>query len=149
MKQEDKELLLRDLCARLPYGVMCYGVTMNTYEDDNYIRKEVTGTLCEIHKYKSKCCYGLVGLMNECNIETIKPYLRPMSSMTKDELKEFMTTCEALEHRPDVTVPTTESYDWLNEHHFDYRKIKNEKGDRKTMIDLGLALPAPEGMYNF
>ena len=139
MTQEEKELLLKDLCARLSYGVMCYGVTMDMDEDDNYISKGVTGTLCEIHKYESKCCYGLVGLMNECNIETIKPYLRPMSSMTTEELMHYHDLCarsdvahyEFSELGTEIEYNDTwESIDYLNSIHVDYRGL----------IPMGLAI---------
>jgi len=144
MTQEDKELLLTDLSARLPYGVICYGVTKDTDEDGNYIDEEVTDTLCELHIYK--CCYGLVGLMNKCNIESIKPYLRPMSSMTEEEKREYNNLCfeeerEMFEFGEWVTRvyyhDTVESIDWLNKKHFDYRGL----------IEKGLALAALEGMY--
>ncbi len=132
MTDKEKQLLLVDLCGRLPYGVMCYGVTWNMDEDDNYISKGVTDTLYEIHNYK--CCYGLVGLMNECNIETIKPYLRPMSSMTEEEVKEYNRTLIPLDYYDGNTF---ETFDWLNKNHFDYRGL----------IEKGLALEASEGMY--
>ena len=122
MTQEDKKLLLKDLCARLPYGVMCYGVTMDMDEDENYLRKGVTGTLCEIHKYESKCCYGLVGLMNECNIETIKPYLRPMSSMTDEERIEYLNACGNEMANP-LSSPRYGGIDYLNSIHVDYRGL--------------------------
>ena len=132
MTQEDKELLLKDLSARLPYGVICYGVTNDTDEDGNYISKEVTNILYELHSYK--CCYGLVGLMNECDIESIKPYLRPMSSMTEEEKETYESFIISI--ASDETG-AWELIDWLNEHHFDYRGL----------IPKGLALEAPEDMY--
>ena len=129
MTQEEKQLLLKDLCARLPYGVICYGVTKDTDEDGNYIDKGVTEILYELHSYK--CCYGLVGLMNECDIESIKPYLRPMSSMTEEERKEYnkvMFQSERYENDYAADV------DWLNAHHFDYRGL----------IPMGLAIEVTE-----
>lgn len=61
--------------------------------------------------------------------EKIKLYLRPMSSMTEAERKEF--------YKLDFTDFHYERVDWLNAHHFDYR----------GWIEKGWALPAPEGMY--
>lgn len=62
-------------------------------------------------------------------MENIKPYLRPMSSMTKEEKKEYN---KLLCWRSPKKV-----FDWLNAHHFDYRGL----------IKKGLALEAPKEMY--
>lgn len=131
MTQEDKELLLKDLSARLPYGVICYGVTNDTDEDGNYISKEVTNILYELHSYK--CCYGLVGLMNECDIESIKPYLRPMSSMTNEEKEEYNNLFK-LHEDGNVYCENWEYFDWMNKHHFDCRGL----------ISKGLAIEVTE-----
>lgn len=65
-------------------------------------------------------------------VEFIKPYLRSMSSMTEEEEKQFQDV--NLYELPYMV----EGLDWLNAHHFDYRGL----------IEKGLALEAPEGMYN-
>jgi len=115
MTQENKELLLKDLTARLPYGVhiRCYyeegdrfgyydGIVMNNISND-YINDSYP-------------------------LENSKPYLRPMSSMTEDEDNE-LNSARMGSYGEDV--------DWLNAHHFDYHGL----------IEKGLALEAPEGMY--
>lgn len=111
MKQEDKELLLRDLCARIPYGVICI---------DNDIN--FTG------KLKSLCIdYDTVTLDNIdnnnefsiCYIKNIKPYLFPMSSMTEEQEIEFKNTCNGYCEY----YWTEETFDWLNKNHFDYRGL--------------------------
>ena len=74
MTQEDKNLLLQDLCGRLPYGVICY----NSNTENNF-------KLCDTADIDSgypTFDYGYGEL------ETVKPYLRPMSSMTEEELFE-------------------------------------------------------------
>lgn len=128
MNKEDKELLLQDLCARLPYGVkllynsnsiakikdrieILRGITIGytIWFETNYIHSEYDST--------------------SGSYEHFKPYLRPMSSMTEEELYEWTHTW--------IMDTTVEKYDWLNAHHFDYR----------GMIEKGLALPAKEGMY--
>ena len=125
MTKEDKELLLLDLSARLLYGVYCQGITKEYNEDkDAYIDKEITNTLLEVHHYK--CSYGHVGLMNECNIETIKPYLRSISSMTEEERKEYKHLV-AFSGSPNGAANFV---DWLNKNHFDYRNL----------IERGLAI---------
>lgn len=73
-------------------------------------------------------------------------YLRPMSSMTEEEEKEYNQLCYNCQEQDSVDYNITELdrtqliyvVDWLNAHHFDYRGL----------IEKGLALEAPEGMYN-
>jgi hypothetical protein len=67
------------------------------------------------------------------NIEDIKPYLRPMSSMTKEEMAKYHSYCDSYY---DIYFDTVASIDWLNKHHFDYRHL----------IEKGLAIEASEGM---
>lgn len=122
MTQEEKKLLLVDLCARLPYGVICKSKSYrNILFDSTHI------SLIES--------------------EEIKPYLRQMSSMTEDERKEFRATkyeevieqypCSAAPNEIKVLSYTTKTFDWLNEHYFDFRGL----------IKKGLAIEAPKEMY--
>ena len=73
----------------------------------------------------------------ESEIENIKLFLRPMSNMTEGEKMHFW----CLNHNPNTGVDfmthAPELIDWLNENHFDYRGL----------IEKGLAIEAPEGMY--
>ena len=113
MTQEDKQLLLKDLCARLPYGVI-----VNTSRGDS---KLWSIEICENEQY---ICLTNIG--SEL-IDHVKPHLRPVSSMTEEELQyteSHILTCD------------TES-DFYLSHHIDYRGL----------IEKGLALEAPEGMY--
>ena len=74
MTQENKELLLKDLCARLPYGVKVL------YDNKVYNIDYVSGTYEEI-KLDDRNNYTL-------DISVVKPYLFPLSSMTKEQLFE-------------------------------------------------------------
>lgn len=128
MKKEDEELLFKELCTRLAYRTMVKCNTDGRHEFDEW--------LSEMH------------IMNFYQFET-KPYLRPLSSMTEEEYDEL----EVLAHGCDCVLHTyfwhpikfdakfktynLEVFDWLNAHHFDYRGL----------IEKGLALEAPEGMY--
>ena len=114
MTQEDKELPLKDLCGRLPYGVI--GLIHNAKGNDCNI--SIVG--------------GDIDLFSHHFI-TIKPYLRPMSSMTEEEKIDY----QAFFNYDGVEYPE-EYIDWLNKKMFDYRGL----------IEKGLALEAPEGMYN-
>ena len=131
MTQKEKELLLRDLSARLPYGVVCKGVTVDiNVVKDEYENREVEGLLTNIG-YD----YCTLGIMTECELNTIKPYLRPMSSMTEEEKKTY----EMFFNEDGLLNTSIDTYlDWLLENHFDYRGL----------IKRGLAIEAPEGMYN-
>jgi hypothetical protein len=184
MTQEDKELLLKDLCARLPYGVIV------NYKEDEY----------DFHKWKIEIlhapAYSESGLLIKTNsdgwigyteykgcgmssasralhLDKNLPYLRPMSSMTEEEKLELVTLYLARDkrYRKDLRIKETEFFldscwyvqivykdendkevisavyigrgsyieeiDWLNAHHFDYRGL----------IEKGIALEAPKGMY--
>ena len=141
MTQNDKELLLMDLCARLPYGVVCTGITYELDDDgENYISVKVKNTLTEIHNYKLETAYVRLGLISTCKLETVKPYLRPMSSMTEEEDKEWQiyknNIAESCDERLGERI--YELHDWFNSHHFDYRGL----------IEKGLAIEAPKDMYN-
>jgi len=127
MTQEDKELLLRDLTARLSYGVK--GII--TYDKSNTIFTVEGIDNNVLHLSDAEDCY----------VEDFKPYLRPMSSMTEEEYKDLCNSCTWLWFKNDLRTVTHgdyKCYDWLNAHHFDYRGL----------IEKGLALEAPEGMYN-
>ena len=119
MTREEKELLLKDLCARLPYGVIC-----DIYDDT-----------CTI---KEKLLFGGISHFADDTI-CVKPYLRPISSMTKEEKIEYGDRCyltlECISANQQYYF--NELYDWLLKHHFDYRGL----------IEKGLALEAPKGMY--
>ena len=126
-QEEKKQLLLKDFCARLPYGV------------------------CVHIRYKEgEPCYGKLTPRDiqwfiDSNIENIKPYLRPMSSMTEEEkhnlLKFGGLHISESEEVIDISCLGFERHcevqDYLNAHHFDYRGL----------IEKGLALEAKEGMY--
>lgn len=125
MTQEEKQLLLQDICARLSYGVKAT-TTSNGWRDVY----TVTG-------YNDDRIYLDCPVYDEGDdewlIESVKPYLRSMESMTKEEKEEYNIIVDAL-------FDTGISYlnDWLNSHHFDYRGL----------IPKGLAIEAPEGMYD-
>jgi len=139
MKQEDKQLLLKDLCRRLPYGV------------------KVTTTNPAV---KIGIISG-ISIKNKISVETkhanivfdcteVKPYLRPMSSMTEEEKREIYNWLvendvdwfDFSKLRLDEILISFDSswllINWLNEHHFDYHGL----------IEKGLALEASSEMYN-
>lgn len=125
MTQEDKELLLRDLCARLPYGVHCCILNLNkTIKEDNDIIYGIVGDNIVTLKSDKNKCYMYY---------QIKPYLRPISSITeeeKEEIKPFFSEFKDEFGKRVLIVRQNKMFlyqDWLNAHHFDYRGLI-EKG---------------------
>lgn len=128
MKPENKELLLKDLCARLFYSPFVQLWEKFDDEDSEYFR--------EIHNLST---YD-IELFNSGEISNIKPYLRPMSSMTEEEKKEYIEYAgyeieESVNGRhyeyylkdfcgtPDNPSVNTNGVDWLNKKMFDYRGL--------------------------
>ena len=125
MTQEEKDLLLKDLCARVPYGLICKS---NSY-------KKILFNSSHISLIET---------------EEIKPYLFPLSSMTEEQKKEFIqyakyevedTVCgihydeyylSDYVGTPEEPICNYNAIDWLNKNHFDYRGL----------IEKGLALDA-------
>ena len=138
MTQEDKELLLKDLCGRLPYGVKVLKgpIFAEEVKEIQYIEP----------------LNGRVKLLDDppgstIGIEDVIPYLRPISSMTKEERDEFEDVIgfnvwsNDFDNQPDFWSNdcayidkecVVKTFNWLNAHHFDYR----------DMISMGLAIEA-------
>lgn len=131
MTQEDKELLLKDLSARVTYGIMVEQTLFQPSLADKEQRLKSVQANGVVQLYWYKYINELVP------IHCIKPYLRPMSSMTDKEMAERISILYKLEGHIEEDV-TYKYQDWLNAHHFDYRGL----------IHKGLALEAPKGMYN-
>ena len=142
MTKEDKQLLLKDLCARLAFGrVKCQVKVLSFNEEmDEHIE-----LLDDEIVFIEPGIYNAY-LYNEgtdVDISDIKPYLRPMSSMTEEELKEFymvegMDTKPIIWNKPQYDWHfTTNGIDYLLSHHFDFRGL----------IPMGLALEAPKVIY--
>lgn len=142
MTKEEKQLLLKDLCARFPYGLkicvdgyICTLIDINTEVGD-----KLNGETFHTFGFNKSN-----GGYNFCTISEVKPYLRPMSSMTDEEKKQYRKTQDKISVQWDdcgqsigyIYANTIKTYDWLNKNHFDYRNL----------IKKSLAIVAPEGMY--
>lgn len=144
MTQEEKELLIKDLCSRLPYGVI---VKYWSQEGDGDV-KLGCGNIGYVLQVGN-------GWWKEC-----KPYLRPMKSMTKGEKEEYRKLCKKVVRKLYVAdgkswpsnktsyryfgtkteyYDTYQSIDYLISRHFDYRGLIGKK----------LALKATKGIYEF
>lgn len=135
MTQEDKQLLLKDLSARLPYDVKCK-VNFDDGTSDVMKLSQFPDGLGIWGFYKEGCCG---------RTDNFKPYLRPMSSMTKEEKEEIRQQfCYEWEESVielmyySIKIEDTDCFiDWFLKHHFDFRGL----------IEKGLALEAPDNMY--
>ena len=124
MKQEDKELLLKDLSARLPYKCV-YSASRGITHWNKLILNIDTITKLINNEY-----------------DDIKPYLRPMESMTEEEKEEYEKLCILIPTQFDsdlqkydyYTTDSMESFDWLLKNHFDVRNL----------IEKGLAIEVTE-----
>ena len=145
MTNEEKSLLLQDLCARLPYGIKCSCEGGDRPLKVDYIKYNWNEMTFEVHiKEYPQPVY---------NIEEVKPYLRLISSMTEKEKEELW---KAIDKDTDIIMANIDApiifihkgrvyrgelthyeREFLISHHFDY----------SGLIPMGLALPALEGMY--
>ena len=114
MTREDKELLLKDLCARLPYGVVCA---------DRYVDEKFTNTnkwnVLAIDGIEQVCisnCEKIYGY--KTSITNIKPYLFPISSMTDEQKREEYEICKEY-----IIGYESDLIDFYNRNHIDYRGL--------------------------
>lgn len=117
MTQEDKDLLLKDLCARLPYGVKGNFLNEDKTPSNDKLLRNITITY---HHLVTASGHGGMVMTGD-----IKPYLIPLSSMTEEQEIEYDATFETIiyeDGRKD-SVMTYKSFDWLNKNHFDYRDL--------------------------
>ena len=120
MTQEENLLLLKDLSARLSYGVMC--------QVDDGAAGLNDGKLVEIDITKELVRFD-ADYYWDAYIDNVKPYLRPMSSMTEEE-KSVLALCDAFTEFRSMEL----KIDFLNKNHFDYRGL----------IQKGLAIEVTE-----
>lgn len=145
MKQEDKILLVKDLCSRLPYGVrVCHmtsefsGVLHNISVLHMYEGNSDSDKYDSIVDYVSDIDFFDDGYPYE--VEEFKPYLFPLSSISSEQLKEvseilgkdvevFDNYLNIVEHTRNTFsyLELDALFDWFNKNHFDYRNLI-EKG---------------------
>ena len=116
MKPEDKQIVFQDLCARLPYHVRCkIWLKEGTTEEGPLDLQHNYGDVLRDAFFYNK-------------IKDIKPYLRPMSSMTEEEIIEFNNIPSTknytiIENDLPWDVAHYKQIDWLNKKMFDYRGL--------------------------
>ena len=124
MTQEDKNLLLKDLCSRLPYGVKCEDITL-----------DFVGTMTDISMHDNMCkLYNDYGDNYTCFMANCKPYLFPLSSMTEEQKEIYCNLQDKVIYNSkgvtskDLSALTK----WLDKNMFDWRGL----------IPKGLAIDA-------
>ena len=143
MKQEDKDLLLKDLCSRLPYGVK-----VGTADNDGSLENVWDTLWCNTFTEDVKLTHSIEDADKIVDISETKPYLFPLSSMTEEQKIECFkgTDIELDEHNEiwstfpisnsDIVLTNLNNWlkviNWLNKNHFDYRGL----------IEKGLAIDA-------
>ena len=150
MTQEQEELLIKDLCARLPYGVKVALKNNGAYHHDN-VAKKGDITIDRLKGFNGR--YFSIYHDNpldwdwydsDVDVEDIKPYLFPLSSMTEEQYEKFIIISgwdSDIEDARRGKVSCIgyvgldyiyDTIDWLNKNHFDYRGL----------IEKGLAIDA-------
>ena len=143
MTQEHKELLIKDLCSRLPYGVIVETPNGKGHVCD--INLTIFGTNVGVNINPT--------IRDTFNIEDTQLYLFPLSSMTEEQKKEYrdairpatIASIEKMDEDEDennfpslITIaPDVVSVDWCNKNHFDYNGLI-EKGLAINAIDKNI-----------
>ena len=126
MTQEHKELLLKDLCARLQYGVKC----KSKYFDNDTL----SGIIVDEEETMFNFSVNNEGFITQLCCSEFKPYLFPLSSMNEEQKIIYGDLCYDIIHSLawDMQAALNELVDWLNKNHFDYNNL----------IPKGLAIDA-------
>lgn len=127
MTKNEKDLLTKDLCARMPYGVKVKFRVNEVIAIEENITYVIDGEYSYITDGKSYLTLDIIKALFKNWLDEIKPYLFPMSSMTMDQAQQWHKYAN---DRGGLAAST----DWLNAHHFDYRGL----------IEKGLAIDATE-----
>ena len=142
MKPKDKQLVLKDLCARLPYGVKAQVLGWDEEKGEVEVPLKIYSINTDGYVYFKTNDYDV----NYLPVEDVRPFLRPMSSMTEEEHNEWFNYYHEIElkeakstgdYLKAAILGESASIDWLNKNMFDFRGL----------IPEGLAEIAPEGMY--
>lgn len=125
MTQKDKELLLQDLSARLPYGVKC----VSGVDDATLIIEGINPNCCGASEVQ--VTYEKSGINFDTTISAIKPYLFPLSSMTEEQSQIYHELIHGM-FGTSVLINLEELMNFFYKNHLDWRGL----------IPKGLAIDA-------
>lgn len=108
MKKEHKDLVITDLCGRLPHKVI---VEFISYQGEE---KPWIGELS---------CKDLDCFIHDVGFVEIKPYLFPISSMTAEQRREYTHIANMYGNLGVTQLSSTTIQDWLDKNHLDYRGL--------------------------
>lgn len=127
MTQKEKNLLLKDLCARVPYGVRCsFGVDDAIYEICG-----INPTCCGTSEIQATHVKSSIN--GDFTLSSCKPYLLPLSSMTEEQKEEHQDLINN-HYNFDANGNVFTLQDFYCKYHFDYRGL----------IPMGLAIDATD-----
>lgn len=122
---KDEELILKDLCLRLPYGVKVKFKVNEVIANEKKFIYNVDGEYSYITDGKSYLTLDIIKMLSNNYLDEIKPYLFPLSSMTEEQRREFDQIIElelkAINNEIDRTQVTMFEVDFYNRHHLDWR----------------------------
>ena len=121
MTQEGKDLLFRDLCARIPYNVKCYN---SKYRPD--LAEEI---ICITVNYNHPCVQLGTYLYK---LEQVKPYLFPLLSMTEEEKEEYCQLQQRVIYNSKgvINEDVTKYINWCYKKHLDINRFRKYKIER-------------------
>ena len=128
---EDKDLLLKDLCARLPYGVKVKFKVNEVIANEKKFIYNVDGEYSYITDGKSYLTLDIIKMLSNNYLDEIKPYLFPLSSMTKEQSKTYHELVSGM-FGTSTLINFEVLTDFFHKNHLDYRGL----------IPKGLAIDA-------
>lgn len=117
MTREEKDLLLKDLCARLPYGVKCsFGVDDAIYEVCG-----INPTCCGASEIQATHIKSNIN--GDFSLSSCKPFLFPLTSMTDEQYDKFNDMGYSVTENYYDSIANYHQIDWFNKNHLDYRGL--------------------------
>ena len=135
MTQEEKDLLLEDLCARLPYGVKVHAKYTDlgeTIEVDGIVKMIDDDGVVGI-----EVIYDTSSAWTYVQIDNIKPYLFPLSSMTEEQTEELIKLINTGQNDNNEFMRSLCRIEFYHVNHLDYRGLI-PKGLAKDATDLNI-----------
>ena len=130
MTQEEKDILLKDLCARLPYGVAVKFKVNEVIENNEKFIYNIDGEYSYITNGKSYLTLDIIKSLFNNHLDEIKPYLFPLSSMTEEQRREQEAYFICIKH--DMSFSICRYMEWCYKNHLDINGL----------IPKGLAIDA-------